>query len=183
MLTWLRLACSFDDDIFEGDATLMGWINDPPIGAQLRINVPALKIWKRADGNESFIMNELIKLYSANQYLAAIANVRNLDQICRELQTNIDYKYKTKNTLKLLIITIRASPTWWDRKLEKIKNYSVLKLVNELSRGTNNSQAKIMVINHEEFDRRVLIAAFGHNHLTMIPFNKIDRYKKLGRLT
>jgi hypothetical protein len=27
MLTWLRLACSFDDDIFEGDATLMGWIN------------------------------------------------------------------------------------------------------------------------------------------------------------
>jgi hypothetical protein len=24
MLTWLRLACSFDDDIFEGDATMMG---------------------------------------------------------------------------------------------------------------------------------------------------------------
>jgi hypothetical protein len=49
MLTWLRLACSFDNDIFEGDATLMGWIKDPQIGTQLRINVYALKIWKRED--------------------------------------------------------------------------------------------------------------------------------------
>jgi hypothetical protein len=62
MLTWLLLAYSFDDDIFEGDATLMSWINDPPIGTQLRINVPALKIWKREDRNVSFIMNELIKI-------------------------------------------------------------------------------------------------------------------------
>jgi hypothetical protein len=45
MLTCIRLACSFDDDIFEGDATMMGWINDPPIATQLRINVPALKSW------------------------------------------------------------------------------------------------------------------------------------------
>jgi hypothetical protein len=59
MLTWLHLACSFDDGIFEGDATLMGWINDPPIVIQLRINVTALKSWKRVDGNVSFITNEL----------------------------------------------------------------------------------------------------------------------------
>jgi hypothetical protein len=81
MLTWLRLACSFDDDIFERYATMMGWINDPPIGTQLRINVPALKSWKRADGNASFITNELIKLDTANQYLAAVTSVRTLDQI------------------------------------------------------------------------------------------------------
>jgi hypothetical protein len=142
MLTWLLLACSFDNNIFEGDATLMGWINDPPIVIQLRINVPALKIWRRANGNVSFITNELITLDSAKQYIAAVANVRTLDHISRELHTNIDYKEKTKNTLILLIITIRASPIWWDRKLEKIKNYSVLKLGNELSRSTNNEQEK-----------------------------------------
>jgi hypothetical protein len=106
--------------------------------------------------------------------------VRTLDQMCRELHTNVYYKDKTKNTLKLLIITICASQTWWDRKLEKIKNYSVLKIGNELSRGTNNEKAEIIVINHEEFDRRVLIAAFGHHHITMIHFNKVDRSKKYG---
>jgi hypothetical protein len=142
MLTWLSLACSFEGDIFEVDATLMGWINDPPIGTQLRINVPALKSWKRTDGNVSFITNELIKLVSAKQYLAAVANVRTLYQISRELHTNIDYKEKTKNTLKLIIITSCASRKWWDRKLEEIKNYSVLKLGNELSRGTNNELIK-----------------------------------------
>jgi hypothetical protein len=98
MLICLRFACSFDDDIFEGDATMMGWINDPPIGTQLRINVPALKSWKRADGDVSFITNELIKLDTANQYLAAVANVRILNQISRELHTNIDYS-DTKITL------------------------------------------------------------------------------------
>jgi hypothetical protein len=165
MLTWLRLACSFDDDIFEGDATLMGWINDPSIVTQLRINVHAIKSWKRTDGNVSFITNTLIKLDSAKQYLAAVANARTLDQISRELHTHIDYKYKAKNTLKLLIITIRASPTWWDRKLEKIKNYSVLKLVNELSHSTNKEQAERIVINREEFEQRVLIASYGHHHI------------------
>jgi hypothetical protein len=69
---------------------------------------------------------------------------------------------------------------WWDRKFEKIKNYSVLKLGNELSRGTNNEQAERIVINRDEFDRRVLIAAFGHQHITMIPFIKVDRSKKIG---
>jgi hypothetical protein len=64
VLTWLHLACSFDDAILEVDATLMGWINDSPIGTQLRVNVPALKSWKHADGNLSFIMNELIQLDS-----------------------------------------------------------------------------------------------------------------------
>jgi hypothetical protein len=83
MLTCLRLACSFDDDIFGGEATLMGWTSYPPIGTQLRINVPALKSWKRADGNVFFITNELIKLDSAKQYLAAIANVRTLGHISR----------------------------------------------------------------------------------------------------
>jgi hypothetical protein len=83
MLTWLRLACSFDDDIFDGDATIMGWINGLPIGTQLRINVPALMSRKCADGNVSFITNELIKLDTAKQYLAAVANVRTLDQISR----------------------------------------------------------------------------------------------------
>jgi hypothetical protein len=64
----------------------MVWINDQPIGTQLRINVPALKSWKRADGNVSFIKNELIKLDTAKQYLEAVANVRTPDQISREFQ-------------------------------------------------------------------------------------------------
>jgi hypothetical protein len=178
MLTWLCLVCSFDDNIFEGDATMMGWINDPPIGTQQRINVPALKSWKRADGNVSFITNEIIKLDTAKQYLAAVSNVRTFDHISRELQTNIDYKDETKNTLKLLIITISASPTWWDQKLEKIKKYSVLKLGNELSRSTNNEQAERIVINREEFERRVHIASYSHHHIIMIHFNKADRSKK-----
>jgi hypothetical protein len=138
---------------------------------------------ERADGDVSFLTNELIKLDSAKQYLAAVANVRTLDQISRELHTNIDYKDKTKNTLKLLIITICASPTWWDHKLEKIKNYSVLKLGNKLSRSTNNEQAERIVINREEFERRFLFVSYGHHHITMIPFNKADRFKKMGRLT
>jgi hypothetical protein len=91
-------------------------------------------------------------LDSAKQYLAAIANMRTLDHICRELHTNIDNKDEAKNIIKLLIITIRASPTWWDRKLEKIKNYSVPKPGNDLSRGTNNEQAERIVTNCEEFD-------------------------------
>jgi hypothetical protein len=36
MLTWLRLACFFHDDIFEVNATMMGWINDPPAATHLR---------------------------------------------------------------------------------------------------------------------------------------------------
>jgi hypothetical protein len=32
MLTWIRLACSFDNNIFLGDATLLGWTNLPPTG-------------------------------------------------------------------------------------------------------------------------------------------------------
>jgi hypothetical protein len=121
MLTWLRLACSFDDDIFEGYATMMGWINDPPVATHLRIKLPALKCWKRADGNVSFITNELIKLDTSKQYLTAVFKVRAIYQISRELHTNIDYKRNTKHTLKQLIIEIRASPTRWDEKLEKIK--------------------------------------------------------------
>jgi hypothetical protein len=183
MLMWLRLACSFDDDIFEGDAIMMGWINDPPVGTHLRINVPALKSWKCADGNLSFITNALIKLDTSKQYLAAVANVRALDQISREVNTNIDYKDKTKHTLKLLIIAIRASPTWRDEKWEKIKKYTVLKLGNELSRSTNNEQAERMVINRDKFERRVLIPFYAHHQITMIPFNKSDRSQKLGCLT
>jgi hypothetical protein len=122
MLTWLRLACSFDDNIFEGDATFMGWTNEPTTGTYLRLNVPALKSWRREDGNVSFITNELIQFDSSKQYLAAVANVRTLDVISGELHTIIDYEDKTKNILKSLIIAIRANPAWWDRKLEKIKN-------------------------------------------------------------
>jgi hypothetical protein len=140
--------------------------------------VPALKSWKRADGNLSFITNEILKLDTAKQYLAAVANVRALDRISRELYTNIAYKYKTNNTLKLIIIAICASPTWWDQKLEKIKKYSVLKFGNKLSCFTNNERAEIIVINCEEFERRVLIASYGHHHITMIPFNKAYRSKK-----
>jgi hypothetical protein len=111
MLKWLRLACSFDDDIFEGDATLVGWTNEPPTGTYLRLNVPALKSWRRDDGNVSFITNELLQFDSAKQYLAAVANVRTLDMISGELHTSIDYKDKTKNILKSFIIAIRANPT------------------------------------------------------------------------
>jgi hypothetical protein len=106
--------------------------------------------------------------------------VWNLDQISRELHTNIDYKDRTKNTIKLLIITTRASPTWWDFKLEKIKNYSICKLGNELSSGTNNEQAQRIIINLDEFDRRVLIASYGHRHITMIHFIKVDGSNKIG---
>jgi hypothetical protein len=74
--------------------------------------VPALKSWKRADGNVSFITNELIKPDTSKQYLAAVENIRALDQISRELHTNIYYKDKTKHTLKLLIMTIHAAH--WD---------------------------------------------------------------------
>jgi hypothetical protein len=35
MLTWLRLACFFDEDIFEGNNTMMGWINYPPAANHL----------------------------------------------------------------------------------------------------------------------------------------------------
>jgi hypothetical protein len=70
MLTWLRLACSFDNGIFEGDAILMGWTNETPTGTYLHMNVPALKSWRRADGNVSFIKNELIQFDSVKQYLA-----------------------------------------------------------------------------------------------------------------
>jgi hypothetical protein len=90
MLMWLRLACSFDDDIFLGDATLLGWTNLPPTGKNLRMNLPALKSWRRDDGNVSFITNELILFDSNKQYLAAVANVRILDQISGELHTGID---------------------------------------------------------------------------------------------
>jgi hypothetical protein len=145
-------------NIFEGDATLMGWTNESPTVTYLRLNVPALKSWRHDDGNVPFITNELIQYDSAKQYLAAVANVRTLDVISGELHTSIDYKDKTKNILKSLIITIRANPTWWDRKLEKIKNNSVCKMGNELSRGTNNEQAERIIINNDEFDRRVIIA-------------------------
>jgi hypothetical protein len=57
MLMWFRLAFSFDDNIFLGDATLLGWTNLPPIGESLRMNLPALKTWSRDDGNISFITN------------------------------------------------------------------------------------------------------------------------------
>jgi hypothetical protein len=83
MLTRIYLACSFDDNTFEVDTTMMGWINDPPIGTQLRINVPALKSWKRADINVSFITNKIIKLDTAEKYLTPVSNVRTLDQISR----------------------------------------------------------------------------------------------------
>jgi hypothetical protein len=67
MLTWLRLACSFDDDIFLGDATLLGWTNLPPTGKNLGMNLSALKTWRRDDGNVSFITNELILFDSKKQ--------------------------------------------------------------------------------------------------------------------
>jgi hypothetical protein len=92
MLTWLRLACFFDDYIFEGNSTMMGWINAPPDATHLQLNVAALKSWKRTDVNISFITNELIKLDIAKHYIAAVANVRALDQISRELHININYK-------------------------------------------------------------------------------------------
>jgi hypothetical protein len=81
MLTCLRLACSFDDYRFFGDATLLGWTSSPPTGENLRMNLPALKTWSRDDGNVSFITNELSLFVSNKQYLAAVANVRILDQI------------------------------------------------------------------------------------------------------
>jgi hypothetical protein len=140
--------------------------------------VPALKSWKFADGNVSFMTNELIKLDTAKQYLAAVAKVRAIDQISRELHTNIDYKDKTKHNLKLLIMAIYAGTTWWDEKLEKFKKYYVLKLGNELSIPNNNEQAEIIVINREEFERRGLIAYFVHHIITTIHFNKTYRSKK-----
>jgi uncharacterized protein (UPF0333 family) len=178
MLTWLRLACSFDDGIFEGDATLMGWTNEPPTGTYLRLNVPALKSWRREDGNVSFITNELLQFDSAKQYLAAVANARTLEVISGELYTSIDYKDKTKIILKSLNIAIRDNPTWWDRKLEKIKNYSVCKMGNELSWGANNEQSEIIIINNEEFYIRVIIANYVHHHIAMIPSIKVDHSKK-----
>jgi hypothetical protein len=147
MLMWIRLACSFDEDIFLGDATLLGWTNVPPTGKSLRINLPALKTWSREDGNVSFITNELSLFVSKNQYLAAVANVSIIDQISGELHTGIDYKDKTKNILKSLIMVISADPTWWDAKSEKIKRYCIYKIGNELSRSTNNEQAERIVIN------------------------------------
>jgi hypothetical protein len=74
-------------------------------------------------------------------------------------------------------MAIRASPTWWDEKLEKIKKYSVLELDNELYRSTNNEQSERVVSNCDEFERRVFIAYFVHHSKTMIPFNKSDRSK------
>jgi hypothetical protein len=138
MLTWLRLACYFDDDRFWGDATLLGWTNPPPTVKSLRMNLPALKTWSRDDGNVSFITNELSLFGSNKLYLAAVANVRILDQISGELHTGIDYKDKTKNILKSIIMEISADPTWWDAKSEKIKRYCICKIGNELSRSTNN---------------------------------------------
>jgi hypothetical protein len=125
MLTWLRLAYSFDEDIFLGDATFLGWTNVPPTGKSLRMNLPALKTWSREDGNVSFITNELSLLCSNKKHLEAVANVRILDQISGELHTGIDYKDKTKNILKSLIMVISADPTWWDAKSEKIKRYCI----------------------------------------------------------
>jgi hypothetical protein len=54
------------------------------------MNLSALKTWRRDDGNVSFITNELILFDSNNQYLAAVANVRILDQISGEFHTGID---------------------------------------------------------------------------------------------
>jgi hypothetical protein len=180
MLTWFRLACCFDDDIFLGDATLLGWKKLPPTGKSLRINFPALKFWRRDDGNVSFITNELILFGSNKQYLAAVANVRILEHISGELHTGVDYKDKTKNILKSLIMVISADPTWWDAKSEKFKRYSVCKIGNELSRGINNEQAERIVINSDELHRRANIAQYAHHGIKMIPFTKVDRSKKTG---
>jgi hypothetical protein len=180
MLTWLRLACSFDDDRFWGDATLLGWTNPPSTGKSLRMNLPALKTWSRDDGNVSFITNELNLFGSNKLYRAAVANVRTLDQISGELHTGIDYKDKTKNILKSLIMAISADPTWWVAKSEKIKRYCICKIGNELSRSTNNEQAERIVINSDEFHRRATIAQYAHHGINMIPFTKVDRSKKTG---
>jgi hypothetical protein len=119
-------------------------------------------------------------LDTAKQYLVAVANVRDLYQISIELRTNINYKDKTRHTLKLLAITISASSTWWDDKLEKIKKYSVLKLGNELYRSTNKEQEEIIVINCEELEQRVIIELYVHHKITIIPFNKSDPSPKSG---
>jgi hypothetical protein len=180
ILTWLRLACSFDDDIFLGDATLLGWTNLPPTVKILRMNLPAHKSWSRDDGNVSFITNDLILFDSNKQYLAAVSNVSILDQISGELHTGIYYKDKTKNILKSLIMVISGDPTWWDAKSEKIQRYSVCKMGNELSRGINNEQAERIVINSDEFHRRANIAQYAHHGIKMKPFTKVDRSKQSG---
>jgi hypothetical protein len=161
------LACSFDEEIFLGDATLLGWTNLPPTGKSLRMNFPALKTWSRDDVN-----------VSNKQYLAAVANVRILDQISGELHTGIDYKDKTKNILKNLIMVFSADPTWWDAKSEKIKRYCICKIGNELSRSTKNEQAERIVINSDEFHRSATIAQYAHHDIKMVPFTKDDRSKK-----
>jgi hypothetical protein len=130
---WIRLACSFDDDIFFGDATLLGWTNLPPTGKNLRMTLPALKSLRRDDGNVSFIANELILFDLNKQYLAAVANVRILKQISGELHMGIDYEDKKKNILKSLIMVISGDLTWWDANSEKIQRYSICKMGNELS--------------------------------------------------
>jgi hypothetical protein len=104
---------------------LLGWTNPPSTGKSLRMNLPALKTWIRDDGNVSFITNELILFGSNKLYRAAVANVRTLDKISEELHTGIDYKDKTKNILKGLIMAISADPTWWVAKSEKIKRYCI----------------------------------------------------------
>jgi hypothetical protein len=98
------------------------------------------------------------------------------------LHTGIDYKDKTKNILKSLIMVISADLTWWDAKSEKIQRYSVCKIGNELSRGINNEQAERIVINSDEFHRRATIAQYAHHGIKMIPYTKVDRSKKMGCL-
>jgi hypothetical protein len=53
------------------------------------MSLPAIKSWRRDGGNISFITNELILFDSNKQYLAAVANVRILEQISGEFHTGI----------------------------------------------------------------------------------------------
>jgi hypothetical protein len=77
-------------------------------------------------------------------------------------------------------MVISGGPTWLDAKSEKIQRYSICKMGNELSRGINNEQAEIIVINSDEFHRRATIAQYAHHGIKMIPFTKVDRSKKNG---
>jgi hypothetical protein len=145
MLSWLRLACSFDDDIFLGDATLLGCTNPPPTGKILRMNLPALKSWSRDDVNVSFIANGLILFDSNKQYLAAVANVRILEHISGELHTGIDYKDPKKNILKSLIMVNRGEPTWWDAKSEKSRGTASAKLEMSYIKGLTIKKQKYLL--------------------------------------